>query len=309
VTYPQQFPQQAPPTQQWGQQPAAPQQFAPPAQQPQFPAPPQPEQQQQQWAQQPAGAESLQGEDTSDMFGGSPSISWDNTKGYVNGSPRGGLIVGKSRSQQTDFETKQPKFFQGGRPMMQIALTVQTRERTDANDDGKRTIFVKGDMTRKAAQSFRAVGATDLELGGWFYAAKVSSDGGKNGKGNVFQTVYARPGTPDPLANQPAYVAPMVPQAPPVQQQFQAPPAPNYPPPGQQQWAPQAPAAPQQFAPPAQQPTAPPQFGAPQPPQGYADPSQGQQQFAPQGPAQPQFGQQAPSAGGGAPADYNPFKQ
>jgi hypothetical protein len=158
---------------------------------------------------------------------------------------------------------------------------------------------VANGLVRAAADAFRKVGASDLEVGGWIYAANTAKNGGKSGKANVFQCVYARPGQPDPLAGQPPYVAPVAaPAQQQAPQQFQAPVQPNYPQPGQ----------PQQFvqhAPPMQQTPAAPQFGAPPAQQGYADPNQGQRQFAPQSPAQPQFAPQ----GGGAPADFNPFAQ
>lgn len=304
---PQQFaPQQQAPAQ-WAPQPPATQQFqqqAPPQQW----GPPAPEQQ---WAPQPPAAPVLppaavqQVEDTSGMFGGAPSISWNTAAGYTLGTPRGGQILGKVVQQQTDFETKKPLFFPDGKPRMSVICTVQTTERTDANDDGKRTLYVANGLVRAAADAFRKVGASDLEVGGWIYAANTAKNGGKSGKANVFQCVYARPGQPDPLAGRPPYVAPAAaPAQPQAPQQFAQPQQPSYPPPGAaQQWAPQPPPMQQTSQAPA------PQFGAPPAQQGYADPNQGQQQFAPQPPAQPQFAQQGAPQGGGAPADYNPFAQ
>lgn len=298
------------PQQQWGPpaQQQAPQQWGPPAPGQQTWAPEQQFQQAQN--QQTAQAIPSQTTDnTADMFGGAPGISWDVTTGYTLGTPRGGRVLSKVKSQVTDYTTKLPAHFPSGDPIMQIEVTLQTSERTDANDDGKRRMFIKSGLRPAAAQAFRAVGASDLEIDGWFYAACTSKTGGKNGKANVFQAVYARPGQPDPMAGQPAYVAPVQQSAP--QQQFQAPAQPNYPQPGQQQWAPpaqQAAPAPQQF-----------QQG---PPQGYADPNQGQQQFAPQQPAQPQQQAPAPQWGppagdpaaaaqqpAGPPAGFNPFQQ
>jgi hypothetical protein len=300
--------------QQWG--PQAPQQFAPqqaPAQQwgPQAPQQnwaPTPEQNGQAYgyphnpgqspAQQPPSVPARVTENTSDMFGDAPGISWDLKTGYVLGTPRGGRVLSKVVSQVSDYTTKAPSFFPSGDPIMQVEVTLQTNERTDANDDGKRRMFVKSGLRKAAAQAFRSVGAADLEIDGWFYAACTSKTGGKNGKANEFQAIYAKPGQPDPMAGQPPYVAPV---AAPAQQApaFVPPVQPSYPQPGAQQWAPQ---------PPAQQPQAPaPQFGAPPAQQGYADPNQGQQQFAPQTPAQPQFAQQGAPQGGAAPAGFNPF--
>lgn len=309
---------------QWGPQPQQqqfapqqPQQWAPPAQQWGPPAPGQqtwaPEQQLQQGQNQQAAAAigTQTVEDTAGMFGGPPSISWNLNTGYQLGVPRGGRILAKIPTPMSDFDTKAPLLDRMGKQRMAIRVDLQTNERTDAQDDGKRSLYVQNSLVSAAAQAFRSVGATDLEIGGWLYAANTAKNGGKSGKANVFQCVYARPGQPDPMAGQPAYVAPMGPNIPaPPQQQFQAPQQPNYPQPGQQQWAP-----------PAQQQVSAPQFAQQGPPQGYADPNQGQQQFAPQQPAQPQ--QQAPTSQWGPPAGdpsaaqqpagpppgFNPFQQ
>ena len=280
-----QQPQQFAPQQQWAPQPPAPQQFqqqAPPQQW----GPPTPEQQ---WAPQPPAAPALppaatqQVEDTSDMFGGAPSISWNTAAGYTLGTPRGGQILGKAIQQQTDFETKKPLHFPDGKPRMSVVVTVQTTERTDANDDGKRTLYVANGLVKAAADAFRKVGASDLEIGGWIYAANTAKNGGKSGKANVFQCVYARPGQPDPLAGRPPYV---VPAAAPAQQQ------PAYAgAPGQQAVA--ATGMDPQYSTPAMQQAA----------WIAQNPAQAQFQQA----AQPQFAQQGAPQGGGAPADYNPF--
>jgi hypothetical protein len=291
MSYPQQYPGQpqqgyAPPAQQFaqpqayadpnaGQQyPGQPQQgYAPPANQNPYAAA-------QQQGYIPACHASTEVEDTSGMFGGAPSISWDVDKGYVLGTPRGGQVVAKQVNQQTDQKSKQLKFFQGSnQPMMQIVVTVQTRERTDANDDGKRVIYVKGLMMKSAKKAFEAHGAKDIEIGSYFYAANTSKTAGPSGKANDFDCVYARPGQPDPLAHLPAYVAP--------------------------QLAPHAqPAAPQQDPNaqgnaygyghnPAQSPGGQAYAAAQQPPQAQPDPNA---QYAPQ-----------PGAPAGPPAGYSPF--
>ena len=354
MSYPQQYQPQGFPAQQAPQQyadPNAAQQFAPPqgyVQPPQFQAPPQqyapqpgypqapmPGQPQygapQQQAYQPAVEEDV--ENTESMFGGAPSISWDVAKGYVLGTPRGGLVISKKVTQQTDAESKLPKFYQGSnKPMQQIVVTVQTRERTDPSDDGKRTLYVKGLGLKAAKAAFEPTGARDIEIGSYFYMANTAKNGGKNGKSNVFECVYARPGQPDPLGHMPAYVAPQAPAAPaPQQQQFVPPQQPNYPAPGQQQsWNPygqQAPAAPaaqgnaygyghqppqspggQAYA--AQQPPAQPQQGyqsAQQVAQGPYAPQQPGQASTPYGLPPSAVAEHADQVQGGPPAGYNPF--
>lgn len=321
---PQGYPQQQPPApqfpaQQGYQAPMAPQ-FQAPSQMPQQSFGGQ-QQGYQPMTQIPPAAPEI--EDTSGMFGGAPSISWDIAKGYVLGTPRGGQIIAKRVTQQTDAETKAPKFYQNSsQPMMQIELTLQTRERTDPQDDGKRKMYVKGEGLKSARTAFEKVGARDLEIGGWFYAANTAKNGGRNGKANLFDSVYARPGEADPLAHMPAYVAPQMAQpAAQPQQQFVSPQQPNYPVPGQAPaFNPYAGA--QQLAAQGQHPVQ--QAAAPQSNSygnGFNPPESpgGQAYAAAQQAAQPQFaGQpidpnatfaQNPPAGGqaGPPAGYNPF--
>lgn len=322
----QQYPPQAPAQNpQFQSPPMAPQSYGAPAQQHGMPQQGYPQNQfpphQAPYA--PEQPEPADVEDTSSMFGGAPSISWDVAKGYVLGTPRGGQIIAKKITQQTNAETKQPRFYEGsGKPMMQIVVTLQTRERTDATDDGKRAIYVKGEMMKSARKAFEEKGAKDLEIGGWFYAANTAKNGGRNGKANVFECAYARPGEPDPLGHLPAYVAPqLAAPAPPAPNQFTPPQQPNYPAPGQPPaWSPYG--QPQQAAAPHPQGN---QYGyghqPPQSPGGQAYDQAAQmaahgqhptqQSYAPQPPAQdPNQGQQfvpQQSAPAGPPAGYNPF--
>lgn len=229
---PQQFPQQ-------------PQGYAPPAQQPmmygqpgvpapQFQQPPAQQQgtggyfEQQQTP--PQGGFSQQGPapaeatDTEGYFSqGAAFISWDSDKGYRDGTPRGGQIVGKAIMPQTDMDTGEVRMskFNKNQPLTMLVLTVQTGERVDPEDDGLRRMAVRAGLRNAAKKAFEAVGAKDLELGGWFYAARIRKEPipNTNFKRNVFDAVYARPGAPDPMAGQPAYQAP----AQPPQQAFQPP--------------------------------------------------------------------------------------
>jgi hypothetical protein len=273
---------QAPPQQQgfdWNQgQQQVPQNFGQPLMQPQFqgqPNTPQPE------------------SDTSDYFGGAPSISFNANAGYQRGTFRGGRIISKVRGVQTDMKTKAVKTFNDGRPMPQLVVTVASAEKSDPTDNGERRIFLKGDMTRAARVAFQQAGATDLEDGGWFYLAwtdeKAATTAGFNNQ-KLYTAIYARPGQPDPMAGQPAYQAPAAPApqqpAPPMQQNPYA---------GAQQMVQQGQHPIQQAAQYQQQP----QYVQQPAPQGYADPNQVQQPQYAQAPAQPQ--QQ------GAPAGYNPF--
>lgn len=241
-----------------------------------------------------------QTEDTESYFGGGAAwISWDSDKGYRDGTPRGGLIIAKRIVPQTDIDTGEVRFQKKGdptKPLTMLVLTLQTAERTDPEDDGRREMPVRSGLRASAKKSFDAVGAKDLEIGGWFYAARVRKEPIPNStfKRNVFESVYARPGSPDPMAGQPAYQAPapppVQPQQPSAVGQFAAAYAPQAAQNAAAGWQPQpgpiANAPAQQMASfqqagqfdPAVQAAAGGQFGPGTPPGG----------FAPQQPAQPQ---------------------
>jgi hypothetical protein len=157
-------------------------------------------------------------EDTSGFFGSGVSISWDDRKGYVKGTPRGGQIISKKISNQTKLGTNEVLRWDNGEPRKQMELVLQTAERADPQDDGRRRMFIKGDLPRAAREAMKAVGATDLAVGGWFYAAWVSDKKATKVGFNdqkVFNAVYAPPGSPDPMAGRPPYqAAPAQPSAP-----------------------------------------------------------------------------------------------
>lgn len=300
-----------PPQQPYGAPPQAPQQYpaAPPQQAPQFQQPayappmaqPQqdyPEQGQQQYPPQQAAQAPVEQTETGGFFGGAPTITFDAAKGYQRGMFRGGLVKSKSITNQTDMKTGAIKTYKDGSPMRQMIITLQTAERSDPTDDGERRLFLKGDMGRAARTAFKAVGASDVEIGSWLYVAWVNDKASQTvgfSAQKLYDAKYARPGQPDPLGGQVQYSPP----APPPQQQAYQPPA------APPQYAPQ-PAAPYQQDPQyaaylAQQPP-------PAAPQQYQPPAPQQPQYAPQAPAQPQYAppqqpQQAP------PADWNPFQQ
>lgn len=306
------FPGYGAPTQQ-PQQFAPPQGYAPPAQ-PQFAPPPQAPQYQQGMGAAPGGffqtqdphIQAQQGPavppapqhqpqqqtDTAGFFGGAAAISFDDKKGYVRGTPRGGQVLSKTISNQTKMGTGEVLTWGDGTPRKQMVVTLQTAERVDPNDNGQRQLFIKGDLPRAVREAFQAVGASDVEVGGWLYAAWVDTKPAKAAGYNpqkIYKAVYAKPGSPDPLAGQPAFTPSPVPAPSPV-------PTPQ-PSAGPDQFAAHADYQAQQAAYAAQMAQQP-QFAPPQAPAPA-------QQFAPQPGAQAPA-PQAPAAPQGQPA-YNPF--
>jgi hypothetical protein len=93
----------------------------------------------------------------------SPSAKFD-----AIGTTVGGVItrIGDPM-QQTDFSSGKPLTWDDGTPRMQLPVTVQTDLRDPSNplDDGKRTLYVKGEMKKAIGAALRAAGAK-MALGG-----------------------------------------------------------------------------------------------------------------------------------------------
>lgn len=63
-----------------------------------------------------------------------------------------GEIVSAKRVQQTDFTTGEPLSWSNGDPRMQTVIELQTSLRDSDDDDGKRSVWLKGGNNFEAAQ-------------------------------------------------------------------------------------------------------------------------------------------------------------
>lgn len=77
-----------------------------------------------------------------------------------------GRIVHFELRQQTDFDSGAPLVWDDGNPRMQLAVTLQTNDRDDDDDDGLRNIYVKGQMQKALAGAVVKAGATGIAEGG-----------------------------------------------------------------------------------------------------------------------------------------------
>lgn len=261
--------------------------------------------------------------DTTGFWGGAPSLSFDAQKGYVKGTFRGGQVLSKTISNQTDMANGQVRTWDDGSPRKQMVLLLQTSERADPQDNGQRQLFIKGDLPRACREAFQAAGAGDIEIGSWVYAAWVDDKPAKKPGFNaskIYKVTYARPGQPDPMpapaqvaapamaqpqyAQQPQQLA--APQPDPSQVIAQMPmPVQAYPgqgPAPQPQYAQPAPEQPQQFAAPQVPADQAAQFAAWQAQQAAAQ--QPQPGGQPNGSPVPQQAQPAPQ---GQPQQWSPF--
>jgi hypothetical protein len=95
------------------------------------------------------------------MGGGAKSAKFDNEGDKVVGT-----ILDMQVKQQTDIKTGSPRTWDNGDPMMQLVVTLQTDARDDEDDDGQRTLYVKGQMQRAVQDAVRKAGARGLAEGG-----------------------------------------------------------------------------------------------------------------------------------------------
>lgn len=76
-----------------------------------------------------------------DLAGGGKS--WGG-EGYGVGDKLDGEVVDSGRVQQTDFQSNEPLFWPNGDPRMMSKVTVKTTLSESDEDDGVRTVYLKG---------------------------------------------------------------------------------------------------------------------------------------------------------------------
>lgn len=142
---------------------------------------------------------------------GGKSFKFDHVGATVTGTVQSAEVT-----QKKNFDTGEPEFWSDGKPVRQIRVTLATSQRdpADAEDDGTRSVYIKGwgDQLRALKSAIKAAGANDIEAGGTFTATYVR-DGelpaGKRGfPPKVYEYAYKAPsGTAGILAD-PAPAAP-----------------------------------------------------------------------------------------------------
>jgi hypothetical protein len=134
-----------------------------------------------------------------------------------------GTIVESAVSQQTDIDGNL-KVWNDGNPMMQAVITIQTDERDPAidDDDGKRRLFVKGQMQHAIREAVKAAGCKGIAHGGTL-AVQYSGNGTPSKPGLSAPKQYtAAYKPPEPTADANALLGTDTPAAP-VQTQQAAP--------------------------------------------------------------------------------------
>lgn len=110
--------------------------------------------------------------------GGAPSAKF---KSY--GDTVGGVVLDEpTQQQQRNLESGELETWPDGNPKMQLVVTVQTDLRDPAveDDDGKRRIFIKGQMRNAVQQAVIAAGARGIDKGGELHVT-YTGDGERKG--------------------------------------------------------------------------------------------------------------------------------
>lgn len=113
--------------------------------------------------------------------GGAPSAKFP----AIGTSYSGRITEKPDVQQQRDFNSGEPKFWKDGNPMMQLVVTIQTEHRDPevADDDGRRRLFVKGQLKQAVADAVRRSGGRGLEVGGTL-TVTYTHDGERQGNYN-----------------------------------------------------------------------------------------------------------------------------
>lgn len=132
--------------------------------------------------------------------GGYPAIKFDTMRVW-----KGGTITAKPTTrQETEYGTGKPKTFpKSGDPIMGVLVDVQTDERTDAEDDGIRRMYIEGKRLKDAVRAgVAASGAPGLAVGGKLWVAWVGNEQGQGAQpAKLYEARYYPPTTPVPGSN------------------------------------------------------------------------------------------------------------
>ena len=82
------------------------------------------------------------------LAGGSKSAF---TSDSLPGDTITGTVVSVDYKQVNDFNTGEPAYFPSGDPEMQFVIVIQTDQRDDEDDDGRRTIYIPAWGSKKQA--------------------------------------------------------------------------------------------------------------------------------------------------------------
>lgn len=87
------------------------------------------------------------------------------TKHDEPGTTVAGLVLAQELTAQTDQKTRKAKTTANGRTLKQLEVVILTGWQTDPDDDGRRKLFVKGNLRSAIKKAIVAAGDNDLRNG------------------------------------------------------------------------------------------------------------------------------------------------
>ncbi|MEU8901763.1 hypothetical protein AB0C65_38275 [Nocardia sp. NPDC048505] len=108
------------------------------------------------------------------------------TKHDEPGTTVAGLVLGQQVTDQIDPKTRKAKTTSNGRPLKQAEVTILTKWQVDPDDDGRRKLFVKGNLQKAFRTAILAAGDSDLRVGALVTVTYT-------GDGQAFNADYSPP--------------------------------------------------------------------------------------------------------------------
>lgn len=105
-----------------------------------------------------------------------------------------GTIIEQPKTQQmTKYQSSELDYWPSGDPKLQVVVTIQTDVREDADDDGKRKLFIIPRMRDVVREAVQKTGARGLAIGGRIAVRWVSGTGQGEGNPKVYAAQYEPP--------------------------------------------------------------------------------------------------------------------
>lgn len=89
-----------------------------------------------------------------------------------------GFVTDVQTRQARDPQTNKVRFWENGDPVIQVIVSLQTDAKTDENDDGVRSVFIKfwGVQRKALLEALKAAGQSDIIAGQKFTATFVGTE-------------------------------------------------------------------------------------------------------------------------------------
>lgn len=131
------------------------------------------------------------------MGGGIPAAAFPTIGTVVEGE----IVEPPRVEQQRDLTSGEAKYWADGSPMLQLRVVIQTGQIDTSilDDDGRRTLYVRGAMLKAVRQAVRAARAKGLEVGGRL-TVTYSGDGEPTKRGFNPPKLYVADYTPPSAA-------------------------------------------------------------------------------------------------------------